>query len=96
MARPNRFWPARAVMRRRHRLMRRMMRSAGIKPQDAARVDGGLAILEARTKCSYCEHEEACKVWLAEGATRRLPPGFCANARLFRTLLEAGDPRTAH
>jgi Family of unknown function (DUF6455) len=96
MAGSNRFWPARAVMRRRHRLMRRMMRGAGIKPQDAARVDGGLAILEARTKCSYCEHEEACKVWLAEGAARRLPPGFCANARLFRTLLEACGPRTSH
>jgi uncharacterized protein DUF6455 len=95
MAGSNRFWPARAVMRRRHRLMRRMMRSAGIKPQDAARVDGGLAILEARTKCSYCEHEEACKVWLAEGAAPRLPPGFCANARLFRALLEASGHRTS-
>jgi hypothetical protein len=52
MAGSNRFWPARAVMRRRQRLMRRMMRSAGFKPQDAARVDGGFAILEARTSRS--------------------------------------------
>lgn len=92
MSSSSRFWPARADIRRRHRLMRRMMRTAGVKPQDAARVDGGLAILEARAKCSYCQHEEACKAWLEAGEGVRLPPHFCANVRLFRLLLGAEAP----
>lgn len=89
----SRFWPTRAEIRRRHRLMRRMIRAAGLKPQDVAKVDGGLAILEARAKCSYCQHEEACASWLKASGISGLPPDFCANARLFKALREATAPR---
>ncbi len=91
----SRFWPARAEIRRRHRLMRRMIRAAGLKPQEVAKVDGGMAILEARAKCSYCQHEEACVAWLKAEGVSDLPPDFCSNARLFRALREAGAPRRA-
>jgi Family of unknown function (DUF6455) len=89
----SRFWPTRAETRRRHRLMRRMIRVAGLKPQEVAKVDGGLAILEARTKCSYCQHEEACVAWLKAAGMAGLPPDFCANGRLLRALREAAMPR---
>jgi hypothetical protein len=93
MASSSRFWPSRAEIRRRHRLMRRMIRTAGLKPQDVAKVDGGLAILEARAKCTYCQHDAACEAWLGAGGDLRAPPGFCANALLFRLLRDAAAPR---
>ena len=89
----SRFRPARADIRRRHRLMRRMMRIAGVNSEDLARVDGGLALIEARAKCAYCQYEEACQAWLNAHGDFRLPPGFCANARLFRALREAMGKR---
>jgi hypothetical protein len=51
----------------------------------AARIDGGLAFIEARAKCSYCLHEEACRVWLASAEGLQAPPDFCPNARFFRS-----------
>jgi len=88
-----RFSPTRGDMRRRQRLMRRMMRIAGIKPQDAAEVDGGLAILEARTKCAYCQHEDACQAWLNAGGDLRQLDDFCSNARLLKALRQAVGKR---
>jgi Family of unknown function (DUF6455) len=86
-----RFSPSRADMRRRHRLMRRMMRIAGVKPQEAATVDGGLAILEARTKCAYCAHEDRCQAWLDGTHDFSQIKDFCSNARLLRVLRETVD-----
>lgn len=86
---PSRFRPARADIRRRHRYMRRMLRIAGIKPQDAAQVDGGLAILEARTKCAYCQHDDQCQAWLNSGGDLSQIQAFCSNARLIRALRAA-------
>jgi len=91
----SRFRPSRADIRRRHRLMRRMMRIAGVRPQDVAQVDGGLAILEARAKCAYCQYEEACQAWLNADGDFRLTTDFCANARLFRALREAMGKRAS-
>ena len=45
-------------------LMGRMMERRGVSPTDAVRVDGGLAWLEARTKCIYCRHVGKCCNWL--------------------------------
>jgi hypothetical protein len=81
-----RFWPSRAVVRRRHRLMRRMMRASGVSPEDVARIDGGLASMEARAKCSYCLHEDACRAWLKAVEGLQIPPDFCPNARFFRSV----------
>lgn len=95
MASSSRFWPSRADIRRRHRLMRRMIRIAGLKPQDVAKVDGGLAILEARAKCAYCQHDAVCETWLGAGGDLRVPPDFCANALLFRELRNLAGSRAA-
>ncbi len=89
MPNASRFRPTRADIRRRHRLMRRMMRAAGIKPQDAADVDGGLAILEARAKCGFCQAEDQCQAWLNGGGDFSQIQEFCSNARLLRALREA-------
>jgi hypothetical protein len=85
MASLGRFWPTRAQLRRRHRLMRRMMRTSGVQADAAARVDGGLALREARAKCRYCLHEEACRIWLASAEGLQVPPDFCPNVRFFRS-----------
>ena len=95
MARSSRFWPSRAEIRRRHRLMRRMIRTAGLKPRDVAKVDGGLAILEARAKCTYCQYDAACEVWLGAGGDLRVPPDFCVNALLLRELRVLAGSRAA-
>lgn len=90
------YRPSRADIRRRQRLMRRMMRIAGIKPQDAAGVDGGLAILEARTKCGFCQHEDQCQAWLNTGGELKdlsQIQAFCSNARLLRALRETMGKR---
>ena len=69
-------------------LMGRMMERTGVNPTEAARVDGGLAWLEARTKCIYCHHVGKCWNWL-EGADTRTPPAdFCRNTQFFRSCTE--------
>ena len=66
--------------------MRRMMRTSGIQADAAARIDGGLAFREARAKCRYCLHEEACRGWLASAEELQVPPDFCPNVRFFRSF----------
>ena len=46
----------------------------------------GLAFGEARAKCRYCLHEEACRVWLASAEGLQVPPDFCPNAGFFRSF----------
>lgn len=79
-----RFSPTGAQVRGRHRLMRRMMRNSGVRARTAAWVDGGLAFHEARAKCRYCMHEDACRLWLATVEGLHSPPDFCPNARFFQ------------
>ena len=63
--------------------MRRMVRASGADVESLARVDGGLALLEARAKCHFCLHEEACRGWLASAGAQQTLPDFCPNARFF-------------
>ena len=58
------LWPTSEQLQRRHELMGRMMQKRGVDADAALRVDGGLAFSEARAKCRYCLHEEACRRWL--------------------------------
>jgi hypothetical protein len=81
----SRFWPTRAEVRRRQRLMRRMIRASGVEPERVAKVDGGLALGEASTKCRYCLHDKACRIWLASPEVLRGYPDFCPNVRFFRS-----------
>jgi hypothetical protein len=63
-------------------LMDRMMERMGVNPGEAVRADGGLAWLEARENCFYCQNVERCSDWLECSATT--PADFCPNSKLFR------------
>jgi hypothetical protein len=82
------LWPTQEQLRRRNELMDRMMQKRGVDPDVACRVDGGLALKEARAKCRYCLHEETCRRWLTIKAPRT-SPDFCPNAAFFLTCLSA-------
>src|ERR1700674_422501 len=69
-------------------LMGRMMERTGVSPTEAARVDGGLAWLEARTKCIYCRHVGKCCNWLEGSDTRSTPADFCLNSEFFGSCAE--------
>ena len=45
--------------------MGEMMQARGVDVAAVSRADGGLALLEATTKCRLCPDEEACRHWLA-------------------------------
>ena len=82
------LWPTPEQLQRRYELMDRMMRKRGVDAYAACRVDGGLAITEARAKCRYCLYEEACRRWLTI-RTPRTSPDFCPNADFFLTCQSA-------
>ena len=82
------LWPTEEQLRRRNELMDRMMQKRGVDTDVARRVDGGLALKEARAKCRYCLHEETCRRWLTIRAPRT-SPDFCPNAAFFLTCLSA-------
>ena len=78
------LWPTPEQLRRRLDLMDRMMRKRGVDVCAALGVDGGMAFKEARAKCRFCLHEEACRRWLTI-RTPRTSPDFCPNAAFFST-----------
>lgn len=81
------LWPTQEQLRRRYELMDRMMQVRGVDVPAALRADG-LAVIEARAKCRYCLHEEACRRWLTIRA-RRTSPDFCPNAAFFLSYQSA-------
>jgi hypothetical protein len=82
MSRSRLLWPAPKQLRRRFELLDRMMQKRGVNVDAARQVDGGLAFKEARAKCRYCLHAEACRRWLTIRAPKR-SPDFCPNAAFF-------------
>ncbi len=78
------MWPLLEQVLRHQELMDRMMVTSGVDIYSAANVDGGLALLEASTKCRLCKHEDACVFWLEEADGLKSPPDFCPNARFFK------------
>ena len=68
--------------------MDRMMERVGVNPAEAICVDGGLAWLEARTKCIFCRHVGTCCNWLEGSDTRTTPEDFCPNSEFFRSHAE--------
>ncbi len=81
------LWPTPKQLERRHELMDRMMQKRGVDASAARRVDGGLAFREARAKCRYCLHEEACRRWLTVRTPRRVAD-FCPNDGIFPDVPE--------
>jgi hypothetical protein len=68
----------------------RMMAALEVDPARAARIDGGTALHEARTRCIACTADQNCRAWLAKlaGAMALVPPVFCANADFLRVARE--------
>jgi hypothetical protein len=87
----SRFWPALQQVVGRKKLMLRMMEAMGVNLPDAMRVDGGLAFLEAKTKCLFCANEDSCQHWLDADEQTRGTPEFCPNASFLNGLKRA-DP----
>ena len=75
-------------------LMDRMMERVGVNPAEAACVDGGLAWLEARTKCIFCRHVGTCCNWLEGSDTRTTPTDFCPTSEFFRSCAEHSSAST--
>jgi uncharacterized protein DUF6455 len=84
------LWPTPEQLRRRLDLMDRMMWKRGVDLCAALGVDGGMAFKEARAKCRYCLHEEACRRWLTI-RTPRTSPDFCPNAAFFSTCMRCDN-----
>lgn len=78
------LWPTPEQLSRRFDLMDMMMEKRGVDVCTALDIDGGLAFIEARAKCRYCVHEEACRRWLTL-RTPRTAPDFCPNVKFFNT-----------
>jgi len=69
-------------------LMDRMMERVGVAPVEVMCVDGGLAWLEARTKCIFCPRVGECCSWLEGYNTRTTPSDFCPNTTFFESCAE--------
>ena len=85
------MWPLLEQARRRQKLMDRMMVTGGVDIYAAGGVDGGLAFLEASTKCRLCQHEGVCILWLERAEGLKSPPDFCPNARFFKACRAIDD-----
>jgi len=72
-------------------LMDRMMERVGVAADEAACVDGGLAWLEASTKCIFCHNVGTCCSWFENSETDATPENFCPNIKFFDTCAEYGS-----
>ena len=70
-------------------LMERMMQHMSVSPLAAARVDGGMAWYEARTKCIFCRRENECADWLEGSEGIGNPRQFCPNVEFFEQCAPA-------
>jgi len=73
--------------------MDRMLERVGVDPTVAARVENGMALYEARTRCLECPSARRCKAWLADVSSDHHPkaPDFCPNELFFRYCNPAGN-----
>lgn len=65
--------------------MDRMMLTTGVNMSRVVRIDGGLAFLEASSKCRLCPDEPACIHWLEGAEAPETAPEFCPNAKFFKS-----------
>jgi hypothetical protein len=64
-------------------LMDRMLQRLGVDEAALARLDGGMGLYEARTRCLACRRERECRAWLEGETTPADPSEFCPNAAFF-------------
>jgi Family of unknown function (DUF6455) len=85
-------WPMLDQNSRQPELMQRMMVRIGVNQAMAARVDGGMAWADARTKCIFCHRTAECCAWLEGPETVPMPTGLCPNIEFFRWCTEYEKP----
>ncbi len=64
-------------------LMDRMLQRLGVDEAALARLDGGMGLYEARTRCLACRNERECRAWLEGWTSPADPSEFCPNAAFF-------------
>jgi len=69
-------------------LMGRMMERTGVGAAEAVSVDGGLAWLEACTKCIFCRDVGTCCDWFEGSDAGISPADFCRNSKFFGSCVE--------
>ncbi|MGJ3264347.1 MAG: DUF6455 family protein [Salinarimonas sp.] len=67
----------------RPRLMGEMMRRLDLEPLALEARGLDLALAHAARRCAGCQHEGACRSWLAETEHAEHAPSFCANDGFF-------------
>jgi Family of unknown function (DUF6455) len=77
-------WQLLRLTSRRPELMDRMMERMRVSFSAVSRIDGGMALDEARTKCIFCRHGVECRYWLEVSDKLRAPIDFCPNTAFFR------------
>jgi len=70
-------------------LMERMMQRMRVSRVAAARIDGGMAWYEARTKCIFCRRENECARWLEHPEEKSDSRQFCPNVAFFQQCAPA-------
>jgi hypothetical protein len=76
-------WPMYHRVERRSVRMHEMMQRLDVDPAKLARLRGGDAYTEARTRCLSCRASEMCLRWLDAPASGGGRPEFCPNLALF-------------
>lgn len=74
----------------RPRLMGEMMQRLDVDPDALAAEGHGLALAYAARRCAGCEHEGACRSWLATHDHAEHAPSFCANDGFFEGVKARG------
>jgi hypothetical protein len=72
-------------------LMDRMLQRLGVDEAALARLDGGMGLYEARTRCLACRNERACRAWLEGWTSPADPSEFCPNAAFFARCRQVGS-----
>ena len=80
-------WPMFHRVWRRAELFERMAAMLGIDMLNAARIDRGEAISEARGQCLRCTNASDCRNRLDASEGLPIPPRFCPNADFFHRCL---------
>lgn len=84
-------WPMFRHVWRRAELLERVTQELRVDAAQAARLDRGQAVRDARDRCLNCEHESECRDWLEAADGLPLPPSFCPNQVYFaRCLSKSG------
>lgn len=73
--------------------MHDMMDRLGVDPLAFTRLRQGEAYAEARTRCLFCVHADACLLWLQSDAPPETARDLCPNFTLFEDIPSPPRPK---